>query len=93
MRALSCLEVAGLRQHRIQFVKLRFERVVVGESSRAFHLADERIKRAVRMLRRAKIAQARVRLVGDPFKQRCGQPRFADSGLAGEQHHLTLAGL
>jgi hypothetical protein len=32
-----------------------------------------------------------MRLSGDALDQRRGQPRFADPGLAGEQHHLTLA--
>jgi uncharacterized repeat protein (TIGR03803 family) len=34
------------------------------------------------VLRRAEIAQARMRLVGDAFQQRGGQPRFADPSLA-----------
>ena len=63
------------------------------KSGGAFHLADDRIKRAVGVLRRAEIAQARVRLAGEAFQQRRREPRFADAGLAGEQHHLTFAGL
>ena len=50
-------------------------------------------KRAVGMLRRAEIAQARVRLAGEAFQQRGREPRFADAGLAGEQHHLAFARL
>ena len=57
----------------------------------AFDLADERIERAVRVLRRAEIARARVRLGRKAFHERSGQPRFADAGLAGEQHHLAFA--
>ena len=45
------------------------------------------------MLRRAEIAQARVRLGGEAFEQRGREPRFADAGLAGEQHHLAFTGL
>jgi hypothetical protein len=27
---------------------------------------------------------------GEPFEERGREPRFADAGLAGEQHHLAL---
>ena len=67
--------------------------VVVRQSGGTFHLADDRIKRAVGVLRRAEIAQARVRLASEAFQQRGREPRFADPGLAGEQHHLAFAGL
>ena len=83
----------GLRQHRVELVELRLRGVVVHKSGGAFHLADDRIKRAVGVLRRAEIAQARVRLAGEAFQQRRREPRLADTGLAGEQHHLTFAGL
>ena len=63
------------------------------QSGGTFHLADDRIKRAVGVLRRAEIAQARVRLGGEAFQQRGREPRFADTGLAGEEHHLAFAGL
>jgi hypothetical protein len=67
--------------------------VVAHQSGGAFHLADDRIKRAVRVLRRAEIAQPRVRLSGEAFQQRGGEPRFPDAGLAGEQHHLAFTRL
>ena len=51
----------GLRQQRIELVELRLRCVVVRQSGGTFHLADDRIKRAVGVLRRAEIAQARVR--------------------------------
>ncbi len=68
-------------------------RVVVRQPGRALHLADDRMKRAVGVLRRAEIAQARMRLGGEAFAKRGRQPRFADAGLAGEQHDLALARL
>ena len=83
----------GLREHRIELVELRLRRVVVRQSGGAFHLADDRIKRAVGVLRRAEIAQPRVRFAGEAFQQRRREPRFADAGLAGEQHHLAFAAL
>ena len=63
------------------------------KSGGTFHLADDRIKRAVRVLRGAEIAQARVRLGSEAFQQRSRQSRLADASLAGEQHHLAFAGL
>src|SRR6516225_9472948 len=44
-------------------------------------------------MRRAKIAQARMRLVCDVLEKRYGQPRFADARLTGDQHHSALAGI
>ena len=82
-----------MRQQRIELVELRLRRVVVRQSGGTFHLADDRIKRAVGVLRRAEIAQARVRLASETFQKRGREPRFADAGLAGEQHHLTFASL
>ena len=63
------------------------------KSGGALHLADDRIERAVGVLRRAEIAQARMRLAGEALQQRGRQPRFADARLAGEQHDLALARL
>ena len=80
-------------QQRIELVELRLRRVVVRQCSGAFHLADDRIKRAVGVLRRAEIAQARVRFSSEAFQQRGCEPRLADTGLAREQHHLSFTGL
>ena len=65
--------------------------VVVRQSGGAFRLADDRIKRAVGVARRAKIAQARMRLAREPFQKRGREARFADAGLAGKKHHLAFA--
>ena len=83
----------GLRQHRIELVELCLRRIVVRQPGGTLHLADDRIKRAVGMLRRAEIAQARVRLVGEAFQQRRRQSRFADAGLAGKENHLAFTAL
>ena len=61
------------------------------KSGGAFHLADDRIKRAVGVLRGAEIAQARVRLASETFSKRGRETRFSDTGLAGEQHDLAFA--
>jgi hypothetical protein len=61
------------------------------QCSGSLHLADNRIKRAIGVLRRTEIAQPYVRLDGDTLQECCSEPRFSDPGLAGQQHHLTLA--
>ena len=66
--------------------------VVVRQSGGAFHLADDRMKGTVRLLRRAEIAQARVGLAREAFQQRRRETRFTDARLAGEEHHLSFAG-
>jgi hypothetical protein len=43
------------------------------------------------VLRRTEIAQPYVRLDGDALQECCSEPRFSDPGLAGQEHHLTLA--
>ena len=81
------------REQRPQFAELLFARVVAGESGGAFELGDEGIERAVLMVRRAEIAQARMRLVLDALGKRGGEPRLADARLAGDQHDPSFAAL
>ena len=83
----------GLREQSIELVELRLRGIVVSKSGGPFHLTDDRIKRAVGVLRRTEVAQARVRFASEAFQQRCSKPRFADTGLARQQHHLAFAGL
>ena len=45
------------------------------------------------MLRRAEIAQARVRLADEAFHERRSKPRLPDTCLAGKQHHLAFTPL
>ena len=68
-------------------------RVVAREPGGAFELNDERVERAVLMVRGAEIAQARVRLALNALQQLCRKARFADARLAGEQHHAPFAAL
>ena len=77
------VDVEASRQHRIELVELCLRGVVMRKSSGAFHLADDRVKRAVGVLRGAEVAQPRVRLRSEAFQQRGRQSRFADTGLAG----------
>ena len=57
------------------------------------HLADDRIERAVFVLRRTEIAQLRVRFADKVIPERCGEPRLPYAGLAGKQNHLAFAAL
>jgi len=43
------------------------------------------------MLRRAEVAQSRVRFDRKRLHERGGEPGFADPGLAGKQHHMAFA--
>ena len=51
------------------------------------------MERARLMVRRAEIAQPRVRFGGDALRQHRSQSRLADAGLADQHHHPALAGL
>jgi hypothetical protein len=65
-----------MRQKRIELVELRLHRIAVREPGSSFHLADDWIKRTVGVLRRAKIAQPRVRVIREALKHRGREPRF-----------------
>ena len=55
-------------------------------------MTDERVEGAVLVVRRTEIAQPMVRLLRDVLFQGLGQPRFADTGLGGDQHDPSIAG-
>jgi hypothetical protein len=76
-----------------QLVELCCGRVVAGEPRGALQLADKGVERAVLIVRRAKIAQAGMRLALDMLRQRGGQARLADARLPGDQHHPPCAEL
>ena len=64
----------ALRQQRVKLVRFRLLAVIVSKAGGAQHLADDRIERAVGMLRRAEVTQAYVRLASKLFQQRDGEP-------------------
>jgi hypothetical protein len=72
---------------------LLLDRVVARKSGGAFELNDERVERAVLMVRRAEIAQPRVWFALDGLRQCRGHARFADPRLPRHKHHPPLAGL
>ncbi len=61
------------------------------EARARFELGDKRMERALRIVRRAEIAQARLPFALKPLQQIFGDARLADAGLAREQHDLALA--
>src|SRR6516225_5410638 len=63
------------------------------KSGGTFELSDERVERALLVVRRTEIAQSRVRFARDPIGKGHQQTRFADPGLARDQHYLSFAGL
>jgi hypothetical protein len=89
----SRMESKTLRQHSIELVELCLPVVVVRKSGSTFHLADDGVKRAVRVLRGAEVSKARERLISEALQYRCRQPRLANACLAGEQHYLAFADL
>ena len=85
--------VEALRQHRIQFVELPLRSVVVGEPSGALHLADDRVKRAVGVLRRAEVSK---RVWGSPATRSSKAAVSRDLPMPASpesKHHLAFAGL
>ena len=64
----------GLFEQGIEFVEFRLRGVVARQSGSTFHLADDRIKRTVSVLRRAEIAQAYVSLASKKFQERGREP-------------------
>src|SRR6516225_9037050 len=80
-------------EQRRQLVEFCLGPVVPDEPGAAFELGDERIERAVLMMRRAEIAQAGVGLGSDVLGKCRREPRLADARLARDQHHPSFAAL
>src|SRR5215469_16357943 len=79
------------REDRVELFELLFRRILKLESCRALELLDERIERAIRMVRRALITQQRVRLGRNVLGEGCRKARLADPRLACDQHDLSFA--
>ena len=83
--------VARAREHRLEPGQLHVCRRRALEPRRPLQKVDHRIQRAVGVMRRAVVAERRVRLVAQAPAQGPEQARLADPGLAREQHHLAVA--
>ncbi len=79
-----------LREKGIELIESSPGFIIVRQPGGTFHLANDWIKCAVRVLRAAEIAQARVQLGGEMLHQRCREPRFADASLARQQYNLAF---
>ena len=86
---------AGVRpgEQRFELGQPRFRHVLAAEARGVLELGNERMERARLMVRRAEIAQPRVRLARRLLQHRLRQTRFADAGFADQHHHPALAGL
>src|SRR5258706_13010799 len=78
-------------EDRFELVKALRGRIVCLEPRCSLDLGDERTKRAVGMVGRALVTQARVRLAGDALGESCRKAGLADPRLAREQHDLPFA--
>jgi hypothetical protein len=65
----------------------------MSKSRRPFHLADDRIERAVGVLRRREVPQPSVWFAFQALHKRSSEPRFANTCLAGQEDYLAFADL
>src|SRR5262245_2260862 len=80
-----------LREQDIELAELGQRIVVALEPGGALELADDRMERAIRAMRRAEVAQAEMRLAGNFFEKSGRQARLSDSWLARQQHDSAAA--
>src|SRR5215831_17534187 len=78
-------------EERFQLVEALLGPIVCFERRRSLQLGDERTKRAVGVVRRALVTQARMRLADDARSESRCNARLADPRLARDQHDLPLA--
>ena len=86
-------EVCCRRKHGFEFGELLVRAVLTLDAGGSHELADDRIERAVLVIRRAMVLQPRMRLGLEPLQQRSREARLADARLAGDQHDAPFAGL
>ena len=80
----------GYGEKRFQLVEALLGRIVCLEPRRSLQLRDERIKRAVGVVRRTLVTQDGVRLVGDALFESRRKAGLADPRLARDQHDLAF---
>src|SRR5260370_1146488 len=80
----------GRLEQRLQSVELCTGPAARLKARGPLELHDERVERAVRVVGRAEVAQAHMRLALEPGQQAFSDARLADAGLAREQHDPTL---
>ena len=82
----------GFGQRNFQLLELDISARPPLDMGRMLDLIDDRIKRAVRMVRRALIADCDMRLCVDPFQKDFANSRLADAGFTAQKRDLTSAG-
>ena len=90
------MNAAGKDQHAGRIacpnrVELGLERVAGFQTGGTLDLVNERVERAVAVMRRAKQPEPGMRLFGKPVLQDGGQSRLADARLATDQHDAAVA--
>src|SRR6202040_1118564 len=65
--------------------------VMRGEACSPLQLCDDRVERAVGVVRGAEMAQREVRLAGQLLTKGVQQPRLANTRFAPDQDHLAVA--
>ena len=80
-----------LLQQPLEPRQLLLRRVVRIDAGGIFELGGDGVERSVAVVRRAVVAQARMRLIVDCCAQRQRQAGLADAGLPGDQHQLACA--
>src|SRR4029450_1883153 len=78
-------------EERFQFVESLLGLIVCLETCRSLQLGDERTKRAVGVVMRTLVAQARMRRAGDALGESRRKTGLADPRLARDQHNLPFA--
>src|SRR6266705_6005149 len=78
-------------EERFQLVEALLGGIVCLEPCRSLQLGDERTKRAVGVVGRALVTQARMRLAGDALGESRRKTGLADPRLARDQHDLPFA--
>ena len=93
MNPISSAPAFDRASKRFELGQPRFRHVLAAQARGVLELGNEGMERARLMVRRAEIAQPRVRLARRLLQHRLRQTRFADAGFADQHHHPALAGL
>src|SRR5262249_3702182 len=81
----------GPSEQRVQLVEPGARPIVSCQTSGSLHLFDDWMECAVRVLRGAEVAQARMRLLGDALHQRGRKSALANTSLSAQRDDLTFA--
>jgi hypothetical protein len=81
------------RKNGFEFGELLIWAVLTFHAGGSYDLADDRMERAVLVIRRAMVLQPGLGLGLQPLDQRSREARLANPRFAGDQHHAPFAGL